>query len=181
MVPRVLLWAPEQAWGKVFSAFKFWPFKTKMVKGTLCFIIKCYNKPLRLGTANTCHLCPERFWLKGGLQETLGWNPALGHSTALLPCAPGHCQSVFLDRAPYNTKRCVRAVFCQCCLGRMAIPWRVREWHFLCFGLKNVICCLKLRICGALILHDRLSFFDQEAGVHSSEKVKLPPSCSGCL
>lgn len=28
---------------------------------------------------------------------------------------------------------------------------------------------------------NQLPFFDREAGVHSSEKVKLPPSCSRSL
>lgn len=40
--------APKQVWEKVTFAFKFCPFKTKMVKGTLSFVIKLCNKTLRL-------------------------------------------------------------------------------------------------------------------------------------
>lgn len=135
--------APEQAWEKVFSAFKFCPFK--MVKGTLCFIIKCYNKPLRLGTETCTTSALGDFSLK------VGWASALGHSTALLPLLLGTV-SVFFLTERLKHKSCFGALFCWCCLGRMAIPWGVREWHLLCFGLKNFLHCLKPRIRGTL--HD---------------------------
>lgn len=40
--------APGQAWEKVTFAFKFWPFKMKMVKTTLSLIIKLTSSPFSL-------------------------------------------------------------------------------------------------------------------------------------
>lgn len=88
--------APEQTWEKVFFTFRFWPFETKMVKGTLSFTVKHYKKPLRLGTANMCHLCPGDFNLKAGCRDP-GLGSCLGAERCSAPCAPGHCQGVFLD------------------------------------------------------------------------------------
>lgn len=130
--------APEQAWEKVFSAVKFWPFKTKMVKGTLYFIIKYYNKALRLGTANICQLCPRIFQLKSGLQESLGWAPALGHSTSLLPCASGHCQCVFLDWAPYNTRDVLGHCSAGAAWGGWPFPGKWGNGIFYVLGWKTL-------------------------------------------
>lgn len=88
--------APKQAWEKVTFAFKFCPFKTKMVKGTSSFVIKPldWNKH-----GQKSHLCPRRLQPKGELQKkTLGWEwGELGTFLTSVPWRTAlHCSLVLL-------------------------------------------------------------------------------------
>lgn len=89
----------------------------------------------------------------------------------LLPCALGHCWSDFRLGG--------WAAFCWGCLVTLASSWRKRM-AFICFWIAKHYPLFETQAlwCSYTAWEwkwNQLSFFDQEAGLHSSEKVNCPP------